>query len=138
MTTQRLALPVRVLKHGGPSERLCGSGFLVSVGDSVYLITVAHLPHGGSQQGRRWVVTNKWDTWTQHLLLVLGDGSEAAVPLFRNTAFGTRDPRFGYKLDPQEPERIFDFIWLPITDRKSTRLNSSHVAISYAVFCLKK
>src|SRR5690625_6904894 len=25
--------------------------------------------------------------------------------------------------------------WL---DRKSTRLNSSHVAISYAVFCLKK
>src|SRR5690625_6969392 len=26
----------------------------------------------------------------------------------------------------------------PIPDRKSTRLNSSHVAISYAVFCLKK
>src|SRR5699024_11955532 len=25
-----------------------------------------------------------------------------------------------------------------ITDRKSTRLNSSHVSISYAVFCLKK
>ena len=24
------------------------------------------------------------------------------------------------------------------TDRKSTRLNSSHVVISYAVFCLKK
>src|SRR5207253_10666087 len=26
----------------------------------------------------------------------------------------------------------------PCRDRKSTRLNSSHVAISYAVFCLKK
>src|SRR5437660_4795761 len=26
----------------------------------------------------------------------------------------------------------------PNRDRKSTRLNSSHVAISYAVFCLKK
>src|SRR5690625_6452718 len=25
-----------------------------------------------------------------------------------------------------------------VTDRKSSRLNSSHVAISYAVFCLKK
>src|SRR5207253_11043150 len=25
-----------------------------------------------------------------------------------------------------------------VPDRKSTRLNSSHVAISYAVFCLKK
>src|SRR5256885_9367131 len=32
--------------------------------------------------------------------------------------------------------------WLPSmlvpTDRKSTRLNSSHLVISYAVFCLKK
>src|SRR5439155_14811439 len=27
---------------------------------------------------------------------------------------------------------------VPAADRKSTRLNSSHVAISYAVFCLKK
>src|SRR3989454_1401020 len=27
---------------------------------------------------------------------------------------------------------------LPYIDRKSTRLNSSHLVISYAVFCLKK
>src|SRR5690349_22519431 len=27
---------------------------------------------------------------------------------------------------------------MPAGDRKSTRLNSSHVEISYAVFCLKK
>src|SRR5256885_8781551 len=27
---------------------------------------------------------------------------------------------------------------LGLTDRKSTRLNSSHLVISYAVFCLKK
>src|SRR2546430_13377756 len=27
---------------------------------------------------------------------------------------------------------------IPSTDRKSTRLNSSHSQISYAVFCLKK
>src|SRR5258705_9954541 len=26
----------------------------------------------------------------------------------------------------------------PVLDRKSTRLNSSHLGISYAVFCLKK
>src|ERR1039458_1159736 len=26
----------------------------------------------------------------------------------------------------------------PLVDRKSTRLNSSHLGISYAVFCLKK
>src|SRR5258708_25306792 len=29
-------------------------------------------------------------------------------------------------------------VGLDITDRKSTRLNSSHQIISYAVFCLKK
>src|SRR5690349_21933338 len=29
-------------------------------------------------------------------------------------------------------------IGLALVDRKSTRLNSSHVEISYAVFCLKK
>src|SRR5690606_40518083 len=28
--------------------------------------------------------------------------------------------------------------WRRLRDRKSTRLNSSHVKISYAVFCLKK
>src|ERR1039457_6734580 len=27
---------------------------------------------------------------------------------------------------------------MPSSDRKSTRLNSSHLVISYAVFCLKK
>src|SRR5437870_10755276 len=36
---------------------------------------------------------------------------------------------------PQEQEVISNPP--PSTDRKSTRLNSSHVAISYAVFCLK-
>src|SRR2546426_9186322 len=36
---------------------------------------------------------------------------------------------------------LHDGIWLPERnrrDRKSTRLNSSHLVISYAVFCLKK
>src|SRR3712207_7230020 len=28
--------------------------------------------------------------------------------------------------------------WMRVEDRKSTRLNSSHANISYAVFCLKK
>src|SRR5699024_12291236 len=30
------------------------------------------------------------------------------------------------------------FVYIYTIDRKSTRLNSSHVSISYAVFCLKK
>src|SRR2546429_5725107 len=32
----------------------------------------------------------------------------------------------------------FASILVPLSDRKSTRLNSSHGYISYAVFCLKK
>src|SRR5690606_41428981 len=33
---------------------------------------------------------------------------------------------------------FFIFLYSNSPDRKSTRLNSSHVKISYAVFCLKK
>src|SRR5690625_5432012 len=32
----------------------------------------------------------------------------------------------------------FSFCYIILLDRKSTRLNSSHVAISYAAFCLKQ
>src|SRR5690625_743333 len=35
-------------------------------------------------------------------------------------------------------DHLSEFHWTNGLDRKSTRLNSSHVAISYAVFCLKK
>src|SRR5256885_671650 len=41
-----------------------------------------------------------------------------------------------------EPSRqialIYEDLLSPTGDRKSTRLNSSHLVISYAVFCLKK
>src|SRR2546430_4164935 len=44
---------------------------------------------------------------------------------------GTGRPNAGNRpADTIQPE--------PVTDRKSTRLNSSHSQISYAVFCLKK
>src|SRR5690625_2192543 len=42
----------------------------------------------------------------------------------------------GLKFNVLEPKDIKEES--PFLDRKSTRLNSSHVAISYAVFCLKK
>src|SRR5437868_11784150 len=43
-------------------------------------------------------------------------------------------PIIGYSLtsDTIPPDKLWEI------DRKSTRLNSSHVSISYAVFCLKK
>src|SRR5690349_24212557 len=41
-----------------------------------------------------------------------------------------------YDLLGEDRERLAQR--LAVEDRKSTRLNSSHVEISYAVFCLKK
>src|SRR3712207_8931286 len=45
-----------------------------------------------------------------------------------------------YKLVTKEclAPLLRDYAKAPIKDRKSTRLNSSHANISYAVFCLKK
>src|SRR5439155_32500 len=53
------------------------------------------------------------------------------------TTFSTEEALLLYR--DTDLERIF--LWrlkAGERDRKSTRLNSSHVAISYAVFCLKK
>src|SRR5207249_9524201 len=57
-------------------------------------------------------------------------------------------PREAAIVDPGEPEHLRGepALWIGASqsrprgdgDRKSTRLNSSHVSISYAVFCLKK
>src|SRR5690606_41757425 len=48
--------------------------------------------------------------------------------------------RLARRLRVSIPDHFYRNIDLPIdgSDRKSTRLNSSHVKISYAVFCLKK
>src|SRR5947207_11726554 len=43
------------------------------------------------------------------------------------------------RTDREAPHRLHPCFHDPVTrDRKSTRLNSSHTVISYAVFCLKK
>src|SRR5690625_7049455 len=47
--------------------------------------------------------------------------------------FIKRDERLTMKMDGMDGRIYHESI-----DRKSTRLNSSHVAISYAVFCLKR
>src|SRR5256885_13187717 len=55
---------------------------------------------------------------------VLGPAVEEQQEIAAETARERFPPRF-----PAVPRRL---------DRKSTRLNSSHLVISYAVFCLKK
>src|SRR2546428_8208864 len=48
--------------------------------------------------------------------------------------------RVGQRHDdvPAAGDRVFEDLRGTLVDRKSTRLNSSHDQISYAVFCLKK
>src|SRR3989442_14113217 len=70
--------------------------------------------------------------------------------LFRSElALGTDEDRPRLRVDEQlgrgalgQPRRVVvddpHDVGRLIEDRKSTRLNSSHVRISYAVFCLKK
>src|SRR2546427_7869834 len=56
-------------------------------------------------------------------------------------AFGLKPHRteaFKLSPDPQFIDKVRDIVGLYLKDRKSTRLNSSHSQISYAVFCLKK
>src|SRR2546426_11984559 len=48
---------------------------------------------------------------------------------------GTLEDRPGI---PPSPQHLVQIIRQMKADRKSTRLNSSHLVISYAVFCLKK
>src|SRR3712207_8656723 len=47
------------------------------------------------------------------------------------------DPQFAAKYKPTQKQRWVFVLHIGV-DRKSTRLNSSHANISYAVFCLKK
>src|SRR5690625_4164261 len=63
------------------------------------------------------------------------------VKLFRGlqphlTSMDWRDG--GLEMQNDHAESLERFHDMERADRKSTRLNSSHVAISYAVFCLKK
>src|SRR3712207_8283843 len=48
------------------------------------------------------------------------------------------DVEFRFVEDPEPPRRPPSLRRRMTIDRKSTRLNSSHANISYAVFCLKK
>src|SRR5699024_12273157 len=65
----------------------------------------------------------------------------AYTTLFRSSARSCRRGRSVHRgLVPLPPVRWPRRVGTvsPRTDRKSTRLNSSHVSRSYAVFCLKK
>src|SRR5439155_23403422 len=81
---------------------------------------------------RHWALRAKLGTLPQGL----------ALPVLKQLPYRVLAARieqacaqYGVEADLRNDD-IFPMSWEE--DRKSTRLNSSHVAISYAVFCLKK
>src|SRR5690349_23028956 len=65
-----------------------------------------------------------------------GDGAGILLQLPEKFLRGEGE-RLGFDL-PKKRFAVGNVFLPPDPDRKSTRLNSSHVEISYAVFCLKK
>src|SRR3712207_6862642 len=64
---------------------------------------------------------SNWSSWQ-------GKTGETSVTLWRSTG----------RSAASAAAKIGSYLRCPHRDRKSTRLNSSHANISYAVFCLKK
>src|SRR5690554_5664932 len=85
-------------------------------------------------------LTNKWATLAALLIAVLWTlptfglfvSSFRPAGLVNSTGWWTIFENWGFTFDN------YTEVLKSGKDRKSTRLNSSHVRISYAVFCLKK
>src|SRR3712207_7578786 len=81
--------------------------------------------------------------------VVIGETTEIGdnVKIYQGVTLGALAPAYGQylrgqKRHPTIEDNVTIYAGATIlggeTDRKSTRLNSSHANISYAVFCLKK
>src|SRR5690606_40565658 len=109
-----------------------GAGLGLSVCDEIIFGLCANVPSGdgpscdtfGQSNGIHYTgpASRNFDN-AIHAHIATSCGQEVFCGSFTGMAVGFEDIR---ETDP------------PLEDRKSTRLNSSHVKISYAVFCLKK
>src|SRR5579883_1993747 len=92
-------------------------------------------------QARHWRPTAPccwWNRWPATRWRATSIRSASSIPARRSSsARPMRWPPAGTRWAPWRPTKPSGR-WCAPVDRKSTRLNSSHVKISYAVFCLKK
>src|SRR5690625_6872117 len=88
------------------------------------------------------IIQRAQDAGVRHLLTVAISLADSLRTLELAERFPAVSASVGAHPSDDGPEpTVADLVRLaqsPLADRKSTRLNSSHVAISYAVFCLKK
>src|SRR5947199_4323171 len=82
------------------------------------------------EAGVRFVTVSRgFNTWDHH---------KDIFPNLSNTFLPELDRAYSALLEDLHQRGLLDSTLVIMTDRKSTRLNSSHLGISYAVFCLKK
>src|SRR5439155_10944503 len=85
-----------------------------------------------------WVYKQRPDAERAENIGWQGAGEDAKLNWLRSMLDWQKDLSDpGEFMETFRADLIEDEVYV-FTDRKSTRLNSSHVAISYAVFCLKK
>src|SRR5689334_24502395 len=75
-----------------------------------------------------------WLLFDHQNLIALGNQLAGEV----EADFAAADDDDIHNAHPSAQQRVFQQLRPDKVDRKSTRLNSSHSSISYAVFCLKK
>src|SRR5690554_7700235 len=101
---------------GAGHNSLTTAAYLAKAGLSVCVVEKNDIVGGGAVSREITAPGFKHDTHATGMILIM------ANPMIKDDELELQS-RFGLQFD--EP------------DRKSTRLNSSHVRISYAVFCLK-
>ena len=130
------------------------------------LLNIPNLPHDSCPAGETEDDNPELRTWGEkpviadpkdhvalaelHGLISFEDGvriSGSGFPVYRGAGARLQRALIQFLLDTQTREHGYEEVGVPYlvkrecgigTDRKSTRLNSSHVVISYAFLCLKK
>src|SRR5690625_2792047 len=100
---------------------------------------IRELVAGLSEGSASWKLSDRMTGQTEGVDLKNFVGTSAKVTREKSSTRGKVLLYAGTKMEIDGLDPGYEIVRTDRTeDRKSTRLNSSHVAISYAVFCLKK